>query len=148
VGCRHLEYRELSGAPEECRDEPDLVAEVVSHRATLELFSSGTDLITLPRFGDTTTASRLTELTDICDGRSCRDCSHAFRRRAVGQVVRRGIGADEFERICALPDAGDGYAAAVALTRAGLRRHAIECAAAREPLGVGWTVEIMSTVCG
>ena len=62
-----------------------------------------------PGFADTTTATRLAESADICDGR----CGHAARhgrRSAVGKRVRWGVGSSEFERIGTLPDAADAYA--------------------------------------
>ncbi|MFC0449791.1 helix-turn-helix transcriptional regulator [Rhodococcus jostii] len=87
------------------------------------------------RFGDTSAASRLAELTTVCDG----DLVAVAARQAAAVEEGDGCGvasaAAEFERIGALPDAADGYAwAAIAFTRAGDRRRSIECAAAAEAL--------------
>ncbi|MBP2204879.1 ATP/maltotriose-dependent transcriptional regulator MalT [Rhodococcus percolatus] len=87
------------------------------------------------RFGDTTTATRLAELADICDG----EFVDIVARHSAAMPAGNGCGvasaAAEFERIGALPDAADAYArAAIAFTHAGDKRRSIECAAAAEAL--------------
>ncbi len=87
------------------------------------------------RFGDTTTATRLAELADICDGQLVDIVARHAAAVAAGNGCGVASAAAEFERIGALPDAADAYArAAIAFTHAGDKRRSIECAAAAEAL--------------
>ncbi|MFE3292671.1 LuxR C-terminal-related transcriptional regulator, partial [Rhodococcus sp. NPDC059234] len=87
------------------------------------------------RFGDATTAPRLSELVDSCDGPLVPLAAAQAAALAAGDGDELVRVAGEFEELGALPDAADALAqAAIAYSNAGRRRDYLDAAATANAL--------------